>query len=122
MYYNLLNFWLHIKQEGVEISQYLIDAGVGRLIIYGMRELGERLVSEIKNTDIELVCVIDRNENILGDFKLITPDDDIPFADLIVITADYYYEEIKRELEKKTDIKMMSMSMLLTSASHRYIN
>ena len=50
LYYQMLNMWLEMKQKGKSIVTYLKQKGINRIAIYGMKELGERLYEEVKNT------------------------------------------------------------------------
>ena len=86
------------------------------IAIYGMKELGERLWDEIKKSDITVKYVIERNPSVLGDFVILSPEDELPPVDLIVITADYYYSEISDMLGKKVDYTMLSISSLIGRA------
>ena len=84
-----------------------------------MKSIGERLYVELMDSDIEVVCVIDQGKNVLGDFLLLSPDDDIPPIDLLVVTADYYFNDIKAKMEKRVSCPIISLSGLLGNAFGR---
>ena len=117
-YYELLNVWLEMRQKGKTVAPYMKRRGFQRIAIYGMKELGHRLIDELYNTDIIVEYVIDKSQ-VLGDFVLLTPEDELPEVDAIVIAADYYYSEIKRELEKKCTYPIISLRTLLGNAFGR---
>ena len=95
LYYQILNMWLEMKQKGKSEVTYLEKKGIKRIAIYGMKELGERFFEEIKNTDIEVAYIIDKNpREVIGDFQVISPQQELPEVDAVVVTADYYFKEI----------------------------
>lgn len=110
LYYHMLNMWLEMRQKGKSGVSFLQKKGIKKIAIYGMKELGERLYEEIKGTDIQVVCVIDKNpDEVLGDFVVISPEEEIPDVDAIIVTADYYYWEIKNQLERRVDCPVYSL-------------
>ena len=119
LYYYIFNMWLDMKQQGKKLGEYMEKKGYKRVAIYGMKELGERLFIELRDAGIEVVCVIDSNKNVLGNFTLISPDDEIPSVDLLIITADYYYAEIEKKMREKVDCPILSASGLLGNAFDR---
>lgn len=118
-YFSILNMWLDLKQQNREIVTYMKERGYLKVAIYGMSDLGNRLFSELKNTGIEVVCVIDRRDNVIGDFMLISPDDEVPEIDLLVVCAEFYYDEIKTFMENKVKCPILSLSGLLGNAFKR---
>ncbi len=116
LYYHILNMWLYLKQRRDPecLHEYMDRAGYHRVAIYGMKELGERLYDEIRKFDnIALECVIDTNKNIAGDYKLISPEEEIPEVDVIIVTPEYYFNEIKEKLERKVSCPIVSLNGLL---------
>lgn len=109
-FYNLLVEWLKLKQDGINLAEYFEFNNYHTVALYGMKELGERFVEELKGTDIEIKYLIDKNaDNIVTDLPKYHPDDDLPIADVIVVSAIYYFQEIQEELEKKTNIDIISL-------------
>jgi len=119
LYFNIMNMWLDAKQSGKSVTEYIKKQGYNRIAIYGMKSIGERLYVELMDSDIEVVCVIDQGKNVLGDFLLLSPDDDIPPIDLLVVTADYYFNDIKAKMEKRVSCPIISLSGLLGNAFGR---
>lgn len=122
LYYHMLNMWLEMKQKRKSIVTYLNQKGIKRIAIYGMKELGERLYEELKNTDIETVCIIDKNpEFVIGDFVVISPEQEIPEVDAIIVTADYYFQEIERQIKMKVSCPIYSLRGVLGNSFGRYL-
>jgi len=109
-FYRLLVAWLEMKQEGKNLAEYFECNNIRTIAVYGMKELGERLVKELEETDIEIKCVIDQNVGAI-ETNLIKkkPDDELPEVDAIVVTAIYFYQDIAEKLSKKVDCQIISL-------------
>lgn len=109
-YYNILNQWLELKQDGISLVQYFEENNYRTVAIYGMKELGERLYEELRLSQIEVKYAIDRNaDNIHAELEVIHPDEELPDVDVIVVTASFYYDDIEDALQKKTNCKIVSL-------------
>ena len=115
LYFNILNIWFSQFQKGKKISDYLKRNNYNKVAVYGMNALGERLISELDQEGIEVACVIDRSPYILGEFNLIKPDDPLPEIDMIIVAAEYYYNEISQKYSDK-NIRIVGVSTLIGNA------
>ena len=112
-YFLLLNRWLCKKQEGKDTKDWFRGKKYHRVCIYGLAEIGERLISEIESSDIKISCGIDK--------RVIKHDFDFPVYrmkdiqeisqdfDVIVVTPFYYFEEIHSELVKCFNCDIVSI-------------
>lgn len=113
-YYNLLNEWLHLKQEKIQISDYLYNQGIHTIAIYGMGKIGTCLYNDMRNTKVKVAYVIDNSsDNIYSDFVLYNTEDTLPIVDLIIVTPVFDYDNIKAVLNSKTNIKVKSIEDIL---------
>lgn len=112
-FYDLLVRWVKIKQKGVDIVAYFIHNNIRHIAIYGMKELGHLLFDELRNTEVNVDYVIDRNPKIHTDSWLISPESELPEVDMIVVMAVFYYDEIKGYLQDKTSAKIISLFDIL---------
>lgn len=110
----LMNQWVKVKQEGKSIASYLKEKGYNRIAIYGMSYVGETLISELENTDIEIAYGIDKNaEGIFADIDVFTVDDILVPVDAVVVTAITFYDEIEEMLSDKIDCPILSLEDVL---------
>lgn len=120
LYYQIMNMWLEMWQKGKSTVSYLQTRGIKRIAIYGMKELGERFYEDVKNTDIEVICIIDKKpQQILGDFMVISPEEEIPEVDAIIVTADYHFQEIKEQMSRKVSCPVYSLHGVLGNSFGR---
>lgn len=109
-FYQVLVEWLRIKQEGKSLTAFFVQNGYKTVAIYGMKELGERLYDELKDSEIKVKYVIDQNaDSICADVDVVTPDDTLEAVDVIVVTAIHYFDEIEEALSQKVDCSIVSM-------------
>lgn len=109
-FYNLLIRWLVLRQQGKTLDKYFKSNGYKTVAIYGMKELGECLFYELKDTDIQVKYAIDKaiKETSMG-LKIVTPQENMEEVDIIVVTAVHYFDDIEIELSNYTDIPVVSL-------------
>ena len=89
-----------------------------------MKELGERLYDELRNTNIKVKYIIDRDvENLYANLiyandkydglVVITPEEELQEVDIIIVTANFYFDEIAQSLYEKTDAPVVSLEEVL---------
>lgn len=109
-YYNMLNQWLLLKQEGKKLEEFFLSQGYKSIAIYGMGEMGNRLCDELKNSEVKIKYAIDK-ETICCDYEIevLEPDEDLEAVDVIVVTAVFVYEEIEAMLSEKANHPIISL-------------
>ncbi len=113
-FYNVLNRWLAVKQSGRSYAKFFEKKQYKTIAIYGMKELGERLYDELKDSNIKVAYAIDRNaDRIYSELDIVTPDDELSKVDAIVVTAIHYYDEIESMLAEKVDYPIISIEDII---------
>lgn len=109
-YYNMLNQWLILKQEGKSLIEYFVNNNYKSVAIYGMGEMGNRLYDELKNSDIEVKYAVDKNvAGTYSELEVIEKDDDFDVVDVMIVTATFAFDEIEGELREKVDWPIVSL-------------
>ncbi len=109
-FYSLLIQWVRLHQMGKSIEGYMKHHGYKKVAIYGLKELALLVYEELKGSSVEVLYGIDKNpQNVCLDIDTITPDEDLPAVDAVIVTAVYYYDEIKRELSEKVSCPIISL-------------
>lgn len=109
-YYNMLNQWLSLKNEGKSLEKYFIDNGYRTIAIYGMGEMGNRLYEELKNSGITVKYAIDKEaDNTYSELEVVDMNDDLEEVDAIIISAVFAFDEIREELSAKVDYPVISL-------------
>lgn len=109
-YYNLLNQWLINKNEGRSVSEYFTANGYQSIAIYGMGELGNRLLEELKGSSIEVKYAIDKNASgAYSEIDVVEPDGEMEKVDAVIVTAIFAFDEIEKELSGIIDCPIISL-------------
>lgn len=112
--YLLMNQWTKIKQEDKRISNYLLEKGYEKIAIYGMNYVGETLYRELNGTPIDVKYAIDKDyDKIFSDIEVLSPDDNLPEVDAMIVTPITCYEEIRDMLSDKVQCQILSIEDLL---------
>lgn len=110
----LMNNWLKTKLAGGSIREYFEKEGYKSVAIYGMSHVGERLLEELKSSDIEIKYAIDRNATwIYSDVEVYLPNDNLPDVDVVVVTAVYFFDEVLSNLKDKVRCPIISLEDVL---------
>lgn len=109
-YYNMLNRWIMLRQEGKTLEEYFIDSSYKTIAIYGMGEMGNRLYDELKDSKIEVKYAVDENaESIYSDIKVISKEEEYVDVDVMVVTAIFAFDDIKEKLKNKVKFPIISL-------------
>lgn len=110
----MMNQWVAVKQEGKNLADYFDKQGYKSIAIYGMSYAGERLLEELKCSDIQVQYGIDKNaDNIYMDVNIVTMEDELKPVDAIVVTPIFFFDDIEEELSQKIDCPIISLEDVL---------
>lgn len=112
-YYYLLDKWMTKKESGLCCKEWFYSNGINSIVIYGYGKMAHHLLEELKGTDIEIKAIIDRNKTDNDKYLILAPTEEIPKADVIIVTPTYDFETIKVTLSGKTDIPVISLKDLI---------
>lgn len=124
MFYQILTRWVGLKISGYSVAEWFIQHGYRRIAVYGYAELGELLCRELSEEGLGAVYVLDRKVRDTGNEKLpvFMPRRGLPDVDVVVVTAVYYFEEIKRELSGMGFRKIDSLRTIIEENHFMYRN
>ena len=115
LFYQILCKWVKMHQTKESIPVFLKEEGYYNVAIYGYKELGQLLYSELKEGGINVTSIIDKNTDIVGIKEIIISPDDFSNdeTDMILVTAVSSFESIEKELKKKINIPIISLETLI---------
>lgn len=111
-YYNLLVKWVTIYQSNRSVADFFVRNGYKKVAIYGLKELGVLLYDELDHAGIDIPFVIDQRADYINtdiEVELYMPEDDLPDADVVVVTACFYFDEIVESLKDKVKCPIISL-------------
>lgn len=118
MLFLLMNEWVKVKQQNKSVENSLIKQGYKRIGIYGMSYAGQRLCDELANTSAEIVCCMDQKSG--GAYRgheIVTAKECPNGVDAVIVTPIFYYDEIKQQLERSINAKIISLEEVIYGLS-----
>lgn len=114
----IMRKWLALKIAGRSAAVFLLKANYRNIAIYGYGYMGNYLINDLKNTEVTVDYVIDRNEKYgYEGMSVLKPSDKLPETDAIVVTIVHEYDNIKDTLNKiLPDIPIISIEDVLENA------
>lgn len=109
-YFNLTNKWLCLKNQGRNLEEYFIKKGWSRIAVYGMGELGKRLMEELRGSHVTVEYAIDKKGgSMLSEVVIKELEDELPPVDVIVVTPVFAYDEAEEVLMDLVDYPIVSL-------------
>ncbi len=103
-------FEMHLKNEPI-----IKNHNIKSVAVYGYSYLGKRLCDLIIKEGVKIDYVVDRAEKEAAHENVIvySPKDDLPWTQLMIVTALYDYDEIESELSRKLDCMIVALDDLI---------
>lgn len=113
-YYNILERWICLKEDGVKIEKFFLDRGYRRIAIYGMAKMANHLIRELEFSAIEVVYGIDERANVIySKFPVISPNEPLSEVDAIIVTPIFDYNNIEKQLRSKVLCPIISLEDII---------
>ena len=112
-YNELFNLWLYIELNNISFKNYFKKNGFHRIAIYGIGKLGVHLKREIERNGYEVAYIVDDGEKAFYTYRIYSSRDNLPEADVIVVTPFLEYELIKKKISEKNNINIISLKEVL---------
>lgn len=95
--------WVRVLEAGGRIDTFLRHHGIHTVAVYGYGHLGRLLVEELhRSACVQLAYVADQSKQQLDeDVPFCLASEELPDVDVIIVTAVYYFDEIRTALEAK---------------------
>lgn len=114
MYFNLMERWLTLHEEGRRIPQILEERGLSNIALYGLGKIGKHVVCELEGSSVTIVYAVDRAmAGFYGTVPVKRIDEELPETDAVIVTAVYDYDEIEELLGKKVHCPVISLEEIL---------
>ncbi len=107
----VMYFWVRNLNNEKKIGNFLKDQGYRYIAIYGASYMGICLYEELVKEDIKVICFIDKsNIDQMMNIPVKKIEDDLGSVDAIIVTSVYYFYEIEKELKRKLNCAILSLS------------
>lgn len=116
-FYRVMLRWLNAMQEGADIEGFLKVRGIKTVAIYGYADIGKLLCNELSKSDIKVVSILDKRDmqSTILNLQVQRPSNGDRSVDAVLVTAVYYFDEIRAELKKLGYKNIMSLQKIVES-------
>ena len=105
LYMNCLDRWIGLVESGKSLETWIINHGYKNVGVYGYGIMGRHLITQLHNSQVKVVFVIDQQKDKLYiDIPKFNKDEQLPMCDAIIISAFFFFDEIKKGLNTEADI------------------
>lgn len=115
-YYELCNRWIKNTNDKYHIEDWFYDRQYYNIAVYGMGELGNRLIEALEGTQVHVQYGINKNMwDAFAEIPIRGLDEEAFFGeiDCIVVTPVHLYSEIADELKVKADCEIVSLEEVI---------
>lgn len=101
--------------KAIQVEKYMRKKGYNTISIYGYGVLGKKFIDFMRDTQIKVAYAIDQNANAFTDssMDLFSPEDELETVDVVIVSALFAFDEIKKKLEKKMSCEIVALDKLL---------
>ena len=118
---HILEKWFRLLKQGISLGNYIKKVFPNEMAIYGYGFLGKLLYEELKDCNVSLKFVVEKNSSAVHvDLPVYRVEDNLPEVDCIIVTAQYYYDEIYISLKRKGVHNILSIEEVINSCAKQY--
>lgn len=106
--------WMEFLLNGKKLSSYMQMHGFGRAAIYGGGAIGKMFADYAVKEQYEVPFILDKN--LSGEYHGIPIKRGVEAqdaVDVIIVTAEFYFDEIEKELKNKSKAHITSISQII---------
>lgn len=114
-FYRTLNQWLTLIENGDNIGSIINSIGnIHNIAIYGMGDMARHIINALKETDIRVVCILDKKSYECYDgLKIETIDACDKNMDLVIYTDSTLTKQVIEDLSVKFKCPVVSLADLV---------
>ena len=112
--HHVLTIWLKKRTQGKKLNIYLNKYNYSSVAIYGLGEIGEILLDELIQEQVNIKYIIDKEKkkNIYN-IPVHSLEEPLEPVDVIIVTPIQVFDEIKKNIESKITYHVVSIEEVI---------
>lgn len=116
-YYKTFYRWLVLKNDNSSIEKFFLKNNIKSVAVYGMGEFAYAFIKEMEHSGVSLKYGIDQNAGAIQmDIPVVTMEEIEEDVDAIIVTVIDRFDSIKENLQKYTDLQIISLEQVIFQA------
>lgn len=96
------------------VKELLHDQNIDKVAIYGIGAVGQKLIDLFLKANVSICYGIDQNSsNLVKNLQVLKPEEISNDMDMIIVTPEMEFDDIKKKLETRINIPIVRLSELL---------
>lgn len=109
-----LNHLMLLERKIENVKELLHDQNVDKIAIYGVGVVGQKLIDFFSKAKVSICYGIDQNSsNFVKGLRVLRPEEISNDMDMIIVTPEMAFDDIKKKIETKVNIPIVRLSELL---------
>lgn len=116
-FYHILDHWMMLKEEKIKLSTYFKEHNYYNIAIYGMGSMAIHIIEDLKKTDINIQCIIEKQEDsYFTDIEIVSENNEsFPPLDVIIITDSAIFNYVKNKLKPIIGCEFVTLNEVVFS-------
>ena len=113
-YFGLMNRWMYLRNSGIRFSDHSYIKQEYKYAVYGLGNIGKRLIEQMRQEDLNIVYYIDKHADIMfADISIYSNKEKLPEADVMIVSQICDYEEIYNDERTMFSGKIISLQQIV---------
>lgn len=113
-YYDILNHWMKRKSQGEKTEDFFLKKNLHTIAIYGMGEIGERLIDELRDSKVKVLLCMESNQPYMDqDGVRLSGKVALESLDAVIVTAIFAFQSIEAKLKQTMDCPVLSVEDII---------
>lgn len=106
---------LFVNLKAIQVEEYARKKGYNTIAVYGYGVFGKKFIDFMQNTKIEIAYTIDENAKAFteSNMDLFSMEDELEAVDVVIVSAVFAFDEIKKKLLKKINCEIIALDSFL---------
>lgn len=120
LYMNDLDLWMSLKEKKITLYEWFKVRKINKIAIYGYGIMGKHLCEELKETNLEITYVIDKQKDkIHPEYPVALPNEINEKMGTIIVASYYYYPQIIKSITAFNNV--VSLADVIHELAEKYL-